>query len=66
MSLVFFNDENAGRRGVILMKAAKMRCPITEQVFEAESCGNFNESGKREMSYNRSKYLRLNRVIGVL
>ena len=28
--------------------------------------GNFNESGKSVMSYNRSKYLRLNRVISVL
>ena len=43
------------RRRVILMKAAKV-----------EGGGNFNESGKSEMPYNRTKYLRLDHVIGVL
>ena len=31
-----------------------------------EEGGNFNESGKSEMPYSRTKYLRLNHVIGVL
>ena len=41
-------------------------CRVVGWGLWAEEEGNFNESGKSEMPYNRTKYLRLNHAIGVL